>query len=128
MKEILKISSKTHHAVMMVSFLAGYKAKSATPTTLISKYLKLSQRYLEQVAKQLKKAGIIESYRGSAGGYRLKKKNVSMLDIIEAIEGPIKILHCVGGACNIRHKCPSKDIWPKMQKEKTKSLSKIKIV
>ncbi|MFC1612533.1 RrF2 family transcriptional regulator [Patescibacteria group bacterium] len=128
MKTAFKISSKVHHAIMMVCFLSDYRGKYAAPTTLISERLDLSQRYLEKVAKKLKAADILESYRGSAGGYRLKKKIVSMLDVIRAIEGEIKVLECVGGACEIKRKCPSKTIWPDFQKKIIKTLESVKIV
>lgn len=113
---------------MFVTFIADHRGKHAVPTTLVSKYLKLSHRYLEIVAKQLKGAGILKSYRGSAGGYRLNKKNINMLDIIEAIDGPIAILRCTAGTgCSVMGKCPSKSIWPELQNKIIEVLKETKI-
>lgn len=129
MRPFVKISSKVHSAVMLVSFVANEEDRFPVPLSMISKYLKLSRRYLDQVAKSLKTAGILKSYQGSAGGYRLSHKNITMLDVIEAIEGPISIMHCIGGTkCKVEQKCPSKSIWPELQKEIKKSLEKIIIV
>jgi len=130
MKPFVKISSKVHSAVMLLTFIEEQGGKTATPLSFVSDYLKISYGYLEQVAQKLKKAGLLESYRGSAGGYRLARKNISMADVIFAIEGPINLVSCAGksSGCAVSRKCPAKSIWPKIQSELTKSLEKIKIV
>ncbi len=49
------------------------------------------------VLRKLVAAGLVTSYKGAAGGYELAKapKEISLCDIIEAIEGPIHISRCV---------------------------------
>ncbi len=78
----------------------------------------------------LKKSGLVKAYRGSAGGYRLAKepRRISVLDVIQSLEGKMKITACAGGcACKMDKKCPSINVWEKLQEELNKSLDKIKI-
>jgi len=51
----------------------------------------LPQNYLEQLLSILKKAGLVESMRGSQGGYKLNKaaNKIRIIDIIEALDGPL---------------------------------------
>ncbi len=54
----------------------------------------IPQNYLEQLLVILKRNEIVQSMRGSQGGYKLKKKidNIRVIDIVEALEGPVRIL------------------------------------
>ena len=129
MRQFFQVPARVHNATIILTFIAKTKEKPPIPLSLVSKYLKLSYRYLEQIMMDLKKAGLVESFRGAAGGYKLNRKSISMLDVIEAIEGPINIMHCIGNKkCKIEHRCPSKDVWPKFQTEIIKVLKSIKIV
>ncbi len=53
----------------------------------------IPQNYLEQLLSILKKAGLVESMRGSHGGYKLNKPadKIKIIDIIEALDGPLII-------------------------------------
>ena len=54
---------------------------------------KIPQNYLEQLLSILKKAGLVESMRGSKGGYKLNKPadQIKIIDIIEVLDGPLVI-------------------------------------
>jgi Rrf2 family protein len=53
----------------------------------------IPQNYLEQLLSILKKAGLVESMRGSQGGYKLSKpaEKIKIIDIIEVLDGPLII-------------------------------------
>ena len=53
----------------------------------------IPQNYLEQLLSILKKAGLVESMRGSQGGYKLNKAvdQIKIIDIIEVLDGPLLI-------------------------------------
>ena len=127
MKQFLEFPTRIHNAIIVLSFLVGYKGKYAASLSLISKNLGLSYDYLEQIVPSLKRAGIIKSYRGSAGGYRLAKPaaTISIMDIIVALDGDFQVAACIGGRCKIEQKCPSKKIHHKIQSELKNSLDKI---
>lgn len=130
MRQFFEAPTRVHNAVIILCFLAGYKGKYAASLSFISKHFGLSYEYLEHIVMPLKKAGLVKSYRGSAGGYRLAKRaeTISFLDVISALEGNMRVANCVsGGKCEMENKCPSKKIHIKLQNELNNSLSKIKI-
>ncbi len=47
--------------------------------------------FLENILAELRRAGIVESRRGAAGGYLLARPatEVSLADVIRAVEGPL---------------------------------------
>ena len=66
-------------------------------------------------AFDLRKAGLIEATRGKNGGYILKKaaNEITLKDVLEALEGPIAIMHCLvhepeDQACAREHSCSMK--------------------
>lgn len=71
--------------------------------------------FLSKILQQLTHAGFIKSHRGAAGGYSLEKDSsgISLLEIIEAIEGPILLSQCLTQGldcdrqawCSIREVC-----------------------
>ncbi len=54
-------------------------------------------RYLLKIMPYLIKAGIVRSQRGIGGGYALARnpRDITLLDVIEAIEGPIRLNRCL---------------------------------
>ena len=129
MRQFLEVPTRIHNAIIILCFLAGYKGKYAASLSLISKDLKLPHTYLEQIMPSLRRAGLVKSYRGSAGGYRLAKKseNISLWDVISALERGIRVAACIDGDCRNEKTCPSKRIHSRLQKALKDSLSEIKI-
>jgi len=130
MKQFFEVPTRVHNAIIILCFLAGYEGKYAASLSFISKRFGLSYAYLEQTIVPLKKAGLVKAYRGSAGGYRLAKtpRQISVLDVIQALEGKMKVTNCAGGCvCKVEKKCPSVNVWKKLQEELSKSLDKIRI-
>jgi Rrf2 family protein len=74
----------------------------------ISKQQNIPKRFLEQILNDLKSAGIVESKRGVAGGYRLRKapQRISLADIIRHIEGPLAPVSCVSEKFYEKCSCP----------------------
>jgi len=58
---------------------------------------RIPKKFLEQVLLALKKAGILQSSRGKTGGYSLSMAppDVSLGDVIRAVDGPIMALPCL---------------------------------
>ena len=57
----------------------------------------MSFLFMQKVAFELRKAGIIAAVRGKNGGYRLEKAAdlVSLKEVIEVLEGPLSVMHCL---------------------------------
>lgn len=76
--------------------------------------------FLPQVMRPLVRAGWVVSHRGPTGGYELiaDPDEISILEIIEAVEGPVGV-HCVlrGGPCSGEEQCSIHASWSQVQAE-----------
>ena len=64
---------------------------------------------------------LIESHRGPAGGYTLRRpaEEISVAEIIQALEGPIALTACVEGSaddCGVASMCPMRGNWDRVNK------------
>ena len=83
--------------------------------------------YLEHLVARLRKAGLVDSRRGSRGGYMLARspKQISMAEVVEALEGSIAPIECIteGADGSITcsretdpaHVCPTKLLWTRVR-------------
>jgi Rrf2 family transcriptional regulator, cysteine metabolism repressor len=83
--------------------------------------------YLEHLVARLRKAGLIDSRRGSRGGYLLGRpaEEITMAEVVEALEGSIAPIECISEAPDGRvvcsresdpsHVCPTKLLWTRVR-------------
>lgn len=115
---VSSVRSGTFHFTKMSDygfFLLGTLLQAGdTPISIrtIAKKYGLSFSFLQKVAHFLKKAGIITAHRGKEGGYVLAKnpKEISLQNIIEALEGPIVFTQCLRDEDEENIKCPRQKI------------------
>lgn len=85
----MKISAKGRYALLSMTYLAQNFAGSSPTTILtISQKLSISKIYLEQVFAILKRANLVNSIKGAAGGYQLNRapREITVYDILSVIE------------------------------------------
>ena len=91
----MKLTTKGQYAIQAMIDIAVHCVKSKEPISLseVAKNQNIPLPFLEQIAIKLRRAGLVISTRGAGGGYVLSKdkKNISLADIMQAIEGPINI-------------------------------------
>ena len=82
--------------------------KSGVRIQTISEQQNVPKRFLEQILNDLKSAGVVESKRGVAGGYRLSKApdQISLAVVIRHIEGPLAPVNCVSEKFYAKCSCP----------------------
>ena len=82
----MKISSKTHYGVQILSFLA-VKAQPISAREL-EKCTGVSSKYLEKVLKILSDTGVVNATRGANGGYTLSRpaEEIKMGEVVRALE------------------------------------------
>ncbi len=80
----------------------------------------LSPQYLEQICCRLRRAGLVESTRGVKGGYCLARPpgEITLGQVIEALEGPLLPLECINGECDCRRSqcCPTREVWVQLDR------------
>lgn len=127
----MQLNVTTDYAIRTVLLLA-MKGEPATSQE-ISSTMKIPQDYVITMMKRLKEQGLVESLRGTSGGYRLLKEpwDISLLEIIKTMEGTTKINRCLEGDHYCSRKaadtCPVRAHYEKLQRLFDDSLSSITI-
>lgn len=113
---MLTLTKQVDYGLVAVAGLAEQKATEFAPisATRLSEDYGLPKELLSKVLKKLHRARILGSTRGARGGYYLSQPSsrVSVLDIIEALEGPVRILNCCDEPhdnpedCQRKERCP----------------------
>lgn len=86
----MRITAKAEYACLAVIELARSWGEPAPKRIReVADVQRIPEQYLIQILLQLKAAGLVESSRGSVGGYRLAKNpsEISVAEVIAAIEG-----------------------------------------
>ena len=114
---MFNISTKSDYGLIVMVELAKKYQKDYLSLSHIAKDKKLSSAYLVQIIQPLIKANLIESKEGKGGGYKLLKKSsqISVLEIIEALEGPANLVKCLQNSkvkCSCFIDCDIKKFWP----------------
>lgn len=101
-----RLSTRGHYAVLVMYELARADG-SFSSLQDIAVAQKLSQGYLEQIIRPLRKAGLVESKKGFGGGYSLARpaQEVTVGEIVRAVEGPVVPVKCVAGDSSL-DSCP----------------------
>ncbi|MFZ5897638.1 MAG: RrF2 family transcriptional regulator [Bacillota bacterium] len=108
----MRLNQATDYAFRAVLYLARLPRRQVVEARLISEEERIPMRFVLKILRTLSQAGIVQSYRGINGGYALAKPpaEITMLDVIEAMEGPIRINRCLIAPeeCNKRFssRCP----------------------
>ena len=91
----MKLTTKGQYAIQAMIDIAIHSTKSKEPISLreIAKNQSIPLPFLEQIGIQLRRSGLVISTRGASGGYVLSKdkKQISLSDIIQAVEGQINV-------------------------------------
>lgn len=112
----MEITTRGRYAVMAMAELALHADRGALPLPVIAERQQLSAAYLEQIFLRLRRAGLVESERGRAGGYRLCRPagQIMVADIMSAVEEETRMTRCIGddgAGCVAEHKCLTHGLW-----------------
>lgn len=111
---MLRVTKLTDYATVVLSTMADVPERVHNATELAERaHLELPT--VSKLLKTLAQAGLVEGFRGSAGGYRLAKPpaQISLIQIVEAIEGPLGMTECSGEHSNCEHetRCGVRSKW-----------------
>ncbi len=111
---MLRVSKLTDYGTVVLTALAQEGASVRTAEEL-AKATRINSPTAKKTLKLLAQGGLVISVRGAHGGYRLAKDpaEISMADIIEAIEGPIALTECArhAGRCALESGCAIRAPW-----------------
>jgi Rrf2 family protein len=122
----MQITRQADYAIRAVLYLARLGPNQRAATSTVALEQKIPPSFLAKIISQLSIAGLLHTSRGARGGVSLAReaKEISLLDVVEAIDGPIMLNECVndGGTCTFEKDCPLQPIWCEAQVNLVKSL------
>ncbi len=91
------LTQRSRYALRALIFIAQSNDSAPVPISVIAADQRLPRKFLEIILLELKHGGLVNSYRGKMGGYRLARPagEISFGEIIRLIEGPIALVPCV---------------------------------
>jgi Rrf2 family protein len=121
----MQITRQADYAVRAVLHLSR-TGEQRTATSTIAAEQHIPPSFLAKIISQLSIAGLLHTSRGARGGVILARppQDVTLLEVIEAIDGPIQLNECVGdtGACSFEENCPLRPVWCDAQEDLVKRL------
>jgi Rrf2 family protein len=111
----MQITRQADYAVRAVLYLARLGTEQRAATSQIAQEQQIPPSFLAKIVSQLSVAGLLQTSRGARGGVSLARQpeDISLLEVVEAIDGPIMLNECVAGtgACSFGDDCPMKPVW-----------------
>lgn len=124
----MQITRQADYAVRAVLYLTQLGPDQRAATSQIAMEQQIPPSFLAKIVSQLSVAGLLQTSRGARGGVSLAKapNEISLLEVVEAIDGPILLNECVGptGSCTFGDECPMRPVWCDAQAELVDRLHK----
>lgn len=118
----MRVSSKAHYGLRMMTELARSYGLRPLSIAEVARTEHLPVAYLEQLAAQLRRGGLVQSTRGVHGGYSLARapEQICVLDVVRVVEGEVAPVECVAaeyvsGSCAREGDCASRGIWHRLK-------------
>jgi len=107
----MKLSLRGEYALRALIVLGLNPGSDVLRIQSISQQQNIPKRFLEQILNDLRTAGILESKRGLAGGYRLRvpPEEITLAKVIRLIEGPLAPVSCVSENFYEKCSCPDEE-------------------
>lgn len=111
----MELNTKGRYAVTAMAELAMNADQGAVALSTIAERQLISLAYLEQLFLKLRRAGLVESARGRAGGYRLSRPaaEITVSQIMTAVDEDMRMTRCGGQAdtCLPGRRCVTHGLW-----------------
>ena len=109
---------RTDYGIRALIYLASHQNERSKASE-IAEAMDIPTKFLHQVLQELQRGQLVTSRPSRSGGYSLARDpaNISVLDIVEALEGPIKAAECAlrGGPCHWEDVCALHWVWSSAQ-------------
>jgi Rrf2 family protein len=124
----MQITRQADYALRAMIYLAKLDPTQRAATSQIAEEQHIPPSFLAKIISQLSIAGLIHTSRGARGGVSMARspEEVSVLEVVEAIDGPISLNDCTGdpSACPFGEDCPLRPLWCETQSELIERLRK----
>ena len=115
----MRLTTKSRYGTRLILDIAIYGKEKPVPLSDVSTRQSISVKYLEQLSRKLREAGVLKSQRGPFGGHMLAKppEEISVGDIVRILEETAVIVDCADqdiktcGVCSRAGECLSRWVW-----------------
>ncbi|HME57098.1 MAG TPA: Rrf2 family transcriptional regulator [Terracidiphilus sp.] len=115
----MQVTRATDYAVRIMLELASLPPGDKVQLNELIQKTGVRGSFLSKVVQRLVHAGMVSSHRGTRGGFSLRVpgEEITLLDVIEAIEGPTQMNLCLGNGpgCERKSWCGVHPVWQKAQ-------------
>jgi Rrf2 family protein len=111
----MQITRATDYAVRIMIYLSTLEEEKRVAAPELARGIEAPESFVSKVLQQLVQRGMVTSHRGAGGGFQLavSPEKVSLLDVVEMVEGPLQINLCLPGeaTCDRKSWCGAHPIW-----------------
>ena len=127
----MQLTRAADYAIRVMIHLAAFAPGTRASRAELASASECPEQFLSKVLQSLTRAGLVISHRGNTGGFELAPahRGASILEIVEAVEGPIHLNVCLGSddECSRQEWCPAYAVWNDAQNALTGVLRKTNI-
>jgi FeS assembly SUF system regulator len=130
---MIRLSKLTDYAIVVLTEMARSGTDATFPVHTLALRSSVPEPTVAKLMKALTRGGIVQSSRGTAGGYRLSRAaaDISMADVVSALEGPIALTDCVGGhddtGCQVERLCAVRGNWDRINNALISALASVSL-
>jgi FeS assembly SUF system regulator len=127
--DMLRISKLTDYAILMMVELT--RDREVLSAHALAERIRVEVPTASKVLKLLAGRGLLESFRGASGGYRVTRSaaDISVAEVIAAIEGPIAMTECSveQGLCSQEDSCDLRGNWQRISMAVADALEQVSL-
>lgn len=126
---MLRMSRITDYGIVLLTHLAASDSKRTYNARELAEAAHLPLPVVSKILKVLTREGFLVSSRGIKGGYSLARlpEDVSVVDVIDALEGPIALTECGTGSCEREASCRVRAPWQRINRVVRRSLEDVRL-
>jgi len=118
---MMELTRKGEYAIRGIIYLAQQPPGKMSLISEIAEAVDAPQTFLAKIFQNFAKQGIVNSYRGTGGGFTLGRlpSDITLREVVEAVEGPIIPNRCLTGkgGCDKDNECLVHPVWRKVQSQ-----------
>lgn len=127
----MELTRKGEYAIRGIIYLARQPAGKMVLISEIAEATQVPQTFLAKILQSFAKLGIVNSYRGTGGGFTLGRPaaRITLREVVEAVEGPIMPNRCLTGegVCERDRSCRVHPVWRRVQGQVVEVLDNVTI-
>jgi Rrf2 family protein len=129
---MLRLSREADYSLLAMMYIASRPDGVLAYRRDIASHYTIPKDFLAKVLQKLARGGLIRSYRGMQGGYRLARPagDITLVDVVEAVEGPLSLVdcQCEPGDCMQEATCTIQSALRDVQQDIRGILSRVSLI